>query len=619
MHTHLNLASLALPLTLVGCIEVNLTNLDDGVPSGVCPLDIPPSPAVVVDEECGAIPDVPDPWAMTEEWNYFGAGEDPVENSSYTPPLVARLTDSNEDGVIDELDHPNIVLVTFPWNLAGTREGSILVLDGVTREEVWQTSGIYYATGHAVGDVTGDGIPNIVAFDAGRRVLLLDAKGEMVWRTSVSSEGMYPQATIADLDADGVPEVIADNFILAGPTGDVIGELTVRSNIPYTMPAVGDIDLDGKQEILYSNALHTWDGEVIWTTNVSGDYGHFSAILNVDDDMEGEIAMVGGSRLVFLDTDGTELHRHDLPRRGGSAPCIGDFDGDGESEIAFGMTSGNLSSDPSIFRVYEIDGTVLWEREVVDQSGIAGCSGYDIDGDGALEILYADEVEVFVFDGATGEPRWRSDDHFSGTVYEYPVVADVDLDGAAEMLVVRSNDPSFPLLTVIGHDGPGWAPSGTTWPLHDFAVTNVTPEGTIPQAPPLYWVEHNTYRARPGIDESPVDLKVEVTDVCVAGCVDVAAVRVGVRVRSAGPMLVPPGVPVTLWAMGEDENIALETQTLESLQPGRVIDLVFETTLDQVRDTELLARVDDIGTGAGIWAECREENNEHNWGTVTCN
>src|SRR5690606_37884161 len=106
----------------------------------------------------------------------------------------------------------------------------------------------------------------------------------------------------------------------------------------------------------------------------------------------------------------------------------------------------------------------------------------------------------------------------SGTVYEYPVVADVDMDGHAELLVVRSNEPDLPLLTVIGHAGAGFAPAGVAWPLHDYAVTNATPEGRVPQAAPLYWVEHNTYRARPVIDASPIDFAVEIVDVCVAEC-----------------------------------------------------------------------------------------------------
>jgi hypothetical protein len=604
-------------LALTGCSGFSLTNLDDGVPPGTCQLAVPPPPPIPVDETCGVIPTVSDPWRWREEWSFLGAA-DGAENSSYTPPLVARLADTNADGALTEADHPVIVMIAFPADLSGVREGSVIAVDGVTHEVLWETAGVYYGTGHAIGDVTGDGRPDIVVFDAGRRAILLDADGQQIWRTRVSTDSIYPQSTIADVDGDGWPEVIADNHVLDGRTGEPVAELTTRSNLPYTMPAVGDVDLDGKQEIVYGNALHAHDGTVRWRASFAGDYGHFPAILNADDDPEGEILMVGASRFTLFEPDGTVIYSNPLPRRGGSAPCVGDFDGDGASEIGIGMTSGNLSPDPALFQVVELDGAVRWSVEVTDQSGIAGCSAYDFDGDGALEILYADEVAVRVFDGATGETLLSTTDHASGTVYEYPVIADVDMDGATEILSVRSNDANFPLLTVLGHDGPGWAPAGPVWPLHDFAVTNIGPDGVIPDAPPLYWVEHNTYRARPVIDESPYDFRAAITDVCVTGCQDDGLVRVNVQAHSAGPAAVPGGVGVTLYAVRPEGREALETQTLAAMAPGRVVNLVFEVALGELREAELAVRIDDIGTGSGLFPECDDTNNDDVWGPVSC-
>ena len=59
-------------------------------------------------------------------------------------------------------------------------------------------------------------------------------------------------------------------------------------------------------------------------------------------------------------------------------PCVADFDGDGQAEIAWASSS--------LFNMFELDGSVLWTRSVTDASGLAACSGYDIDGDGAYEV-----------------------------------------------------------------------------------------------------------------------------------------------------------------------------------------------------------------------------------------
>ena len=44
-------------------------------------------------------------------------------------------------------------------------------------------------------------------------------------------------------------------------------------------------------------------------SSIQGNYGHWSAILNADEDLDGEVAMVGAGWLGIYDPDGTELSR----------------------------------------------------------------------------------------------------------------------------------------------------------------------------------------------------------------------------------------------------------------------------------------------------------------------
>jgi len=62
---------------------------------------------------------------------------------------------------------------------------------------------------------------------------------------------------------------------------------------------------------------------------------------------------------------------------------VADFDGDGQAEIGWGENHS--------FYMYELDGTAQWTQTFQTTSSLAGCSGFDVDGDGAYEALFADE------------------------------------------------------------------------------------------------------------------------------------------------------------------------------------------------------------------------------------
>ena len=47
------------------------------------------------------------------------------------------------------------------------------------------------------------------------------ATGEIEWISDVQLDNTYPHTTVADLFADGTPEVIADTAIIDGKTGEL--------------------------------------------------------------------------------------------------------------------------------------------------------------------------------------------------------------------------------------------------------------------------------------------------------------------------------------------------------------------------------------------------------------
>ena len=107
--------------------------------------------------------------------------------------------------------------------------------------------------------------------------------------------------------------------------------------------------------------------------------------------------------------------------------------------------------------MFELDGSLLWTQTITDASGLAGCSGYDVNGDGAYEVLFADENTFWLFDGSTGGVLFSQLGHASGTIFEYPIVADIDNDDSAEIVIssnnFRMNGQGWAGITVFGHLG----------------------------------------------------------------------------------------------------------------------------------------------------------------------
>ncbi len=178
---------------------------------------------------------------------------------------------------------------------------------------------------------------------------------------------------------------------------------------------------------------------------------------------------------------------------------VHDFDGDQVAEFAL--------SSANNYAVYEADAGILWKATVSDLSGVAAGTAFDFLGDGIAEAMYADEHTLFVYDG-TGAVVLQAP-RSSGTIIEYPVVADVDNDGSSEIVVVSSFDPNTgmntaPTVQVIRDKMDRWIQARRIWNQHNYHVTNVNEDGTIPQFEPPSWTQRNTFRTNAQIEDGIV-------------------------------------------------------------------------------------------------------------------
>ena len=430
------------------------------------------------------------------QWAWTGPNGDQF---SIVTPLVANLTDDNADGMIDLCDTPDVVVVASPSSGQPNIVGHIYVLDGLTGALHFQIPDpVDHTVTPAIGDIDGDGLPEIVTSVIGGNPVVFEHDGAKKWTSASSWPEVYSGAiALADADNDGDVEILAGNRLF-----DHLGTLLFTAPQPagnWSSSAFADLDDDKDQEVVLGHAAYHHDGQQYYVSAVGPGY---PSIANLDQDPEPEVLVTNQSGLSLLNHDGTVIYQDQRPT--GDPPgattwlrpsTVHDFDGDGKSEYA--------TSSANNYTTYKPAGPppqILWKAAVSDQSGIAAGTAFDFLGDGVAEAMYADEHFMFIFDGA-GKALLQIP-RSSGTLSEYPIVADIDNDGSAEIVVVscQYQEPTSPTVQVIRDKMDRWIQARRIWNQHTYHVTNVREDSTIPQFEAPSWKQLNTFRTNSQIE-----------------------------------------------------------------------------------------------------------------------
>jgi hypothetical protein len=571
----------------------------DGVDGGEtttdgCDLDLPGAIDVALNEVCD-VPYSPGTFTPVVEWQLPGY-------NAYGPPSAANLNDDNGDGVIGDGDTPDII-----WS-TNTSQGLISV-NGATGAVQWINPFVSdFASGTAVGDLDGDGVPEIVATNSTTQVVVLDNMGNELWTASVDPGGTdwFSYPSIADLDADGIPEVIVGRNIFDN-NGNRVGTGAYGTggcrNEGYTDYVEGSISVavdlngDGELEVVVGNAAYRKDGSALWYNGMSDG---IPAVADMDLDGEPEIVVIGGNRVWTLETDGTPTGW--VASFSGTnylgPPAIDDLDGDGAPEMVI--------VGSSEMRAYRWDGSVLWTRPVYDASGAAGVVLFDFELDGYPEVVYADERTVRVFNGLDGSVKLESSDHSSYTGFENPIVADVDGDGEVEIAMLHGNGSYG--LTVYGDADHSWPAGRKIWNQHAYTITNVEDDGGIPAVQPPNWDVYNNFRsADAGLPPSEwQDLRPEVVEVCTKECPEKLMMTVRVWNQGTGP--VDAGVVVVVRA-GEGGPIVASATVPVEIPSARSSDGVLLTVdVNDLGGATPIVGFDDSVAPVSLILDCATDN-----------
>jgi hypothetical protein len=383
---------------------------------------------------------------------------DPVETST-APPMepgwpAATALDASSSPAIADLDDDGIQeIVVGADEIYAFHPDGMELRDGdgdVGTLGVFSTGGYKFWASPAVGDLDGDGSPEIVCCSWQDTPGQSPETGRLyVWHANGQVAAGWPRAFV------GAPA------------------------LPWATPALGDLDGNGTLEIVVAARGHLYafylDGQEIRDGDASpgtigvflapagADYQYGSAaIADIDGDLQGEIVFAdrfasAGGKLHVMRRNGSYLPGFPFALGSNqctSSPAIADLDGDGDLEIVIGC--GN-----SVVYALHADGTAVtgWPKTGVTLTGNTDFQSSpavgDVDGDGHVDVVIgSNDGKLHVFRGYDGTPLAGFPKALVASTLRLssPVIGEIDGDRPEREIIVTAHDGA---VYGVNHDGTG--------------------------------------------------------------------------------------------------------------------------------------------------------------------
>ncbi|MGE5463043.1 MAG: S8 family serine peptidase [Syntrophothermus sp.] len=361
-----------------------------------------------------------------------------------------------------------------------------------------------------VGDLDGDGIPEIVAANNSGDVFIWKRDGTLIpgWPKAIG--GSYPAVAIADMDSDGINEVIVSDWSgrinVFGTDGIPLPGWPRSLGSQFGPVSVNDVDGDGRNEIvaagLFTHLLYLLDASGAvrpgWPIQVTPSSNIMSQSYPVLGDIDGdgtlEIVLGALDGLVHAyHADGSPVSGWPQTTQGTpvNPVTLGDIDGDYKLEVVAGndTVTGTSGYFENYIFAWHGDGTRLngWPvkyRGAISASffGYGAAALADVNGDGKADVvvssdalaLYPFALQAFDSSGAMigGFPKPTVDIGTSEPIT--PAIADFDGDGWLEMAWIDDR------LNIYLWDLEAAASSPLPWPMFKHDARNSGSVVTVP-------------------------------------------------------------------------------------------------------------------------------------------
>jgi hypothetical protein len=408
--------------------------------------------------------------------------------------------------------------------------------------------------------------------------------------------GLDTQPGVTDWNRDGAPDFLTDEWVLddqCQPLGHLNSTTSPNSNFttlvmqsqegePIAVTSEGMSWAVSGRQVAWSEPIHCEEGgnEIGWFAgSVLGIEGVPTILATA------EIGLFRSSIDGLIEVvEGAGDARTCTPR---PSPVFsaGDVDGDG-------LPEGCVSLDGDF---YLIDHNLV-ELDPLpsgDPYATRACVLADLDARVGYEIILYGSQGLSIIDGATLSVLSTFDDITSTNPYTSPIVADIDGDGSAEIVVPGSpkGEGSDTHLYALGPASGRWARTRPVWNQHGYDPTTIRDDGTIISFPRPNWQTYNSFRAQPAHDGDRPDLAPRVDDVCIDTCA-VGTYRVAVVVENLGSQPAPAGTEVVFstWTEGDLGLTEVARQTIDAEIGSRMAaaSVVFDIPTSQWGDRRVV-------------------------------
>jgi hypothetical protein len=353
-----------------------------------------------------------------------------------------------------------------------------------------------------IGDVDGDGIPDIVTsaptadgggHDAGRVYVYSTRSGALLWSVDGHTGDQLGTGVEAagDTNADGIPDVIASApgagkaYIYSGRDGRVLQTMTAENQADgfgQHASGIGDINHDGYADVIVgapANGAHGRnagrayvysgrDGRLLVTLNGAAAGDAFGSAVAGSTHGNQSLLIVGapgagarhkGRTYVYKGLSATPAFVIDADDTGGALGAmflstIGDLNHDGVPDI-YASDFSNAAKGPSTGRVYVHSGAdgrrllMLTGETAGEGFGIGPATAGDVDGDGFDDLIvgawqYGEAAvsggRAYLYSGKDGRLLKAYTCRIPGDTFGFDAVGigDIDGDGTIDLLITSA-------------------------------------------------------------------------------------------------------------------------------------------------------------------------------------